>query len=458
MQTPRCTYLLLILAFGCGGGPADVGSASATANAPTTSPESGAFCEEHGVLEAICTKCNPKLAPVFQAKGDWCPEHGLPESVCPICHPERKGRPAEDVTPSRAQASGAPADKTKVRLKSAATADQIGIETVDASISAEAASISVPAKVVYDATKVAHVRARAPGVVQALKVDVGTKVKKGDTLALVQSGQVGADRSKISGAAARVKAAEEELKRKKDLQAEGITTRSEVVEAEKELAAARSEVDALSATLAVVGKAGPGIGGYLVEAPLGGVVTSREPTIGEVVEMNGLLFEVVDTSRVWVELEVPEADLAKASVGQQVSVTFGALAGRELLGSIEYIAPAVDPQTRTAKARLSLANPEGSLRANLFGRARILDEKAKKHVVVPRAAVQRAREQSVVFVKIAKDLYETRHVKVGSSVGEHQLEIVEGVAAGEAVVTTGSFLLKTETLKESIGAGCCEVD
>jgi cobalt-zinc-cadmium efflux system membrane fusion protein len=311
---------------------------------------------------------------------------------------------------------------------------------------------------VYDATKVAHVRARAPGTVKTLKVDIGAQVKKGDTLAVVESGQVGADRSKIGGASARVKAAEEELKRKKDLQAEGITTRSEVVGAEKELAEARSEVDALSATLAVVGKAAPGVGGYLVEAPIGGVVTALEPTIGEVVELNGLLFEIVDTSRVWVELDVPESDLAKVRIGQQVAVTLEALAGRELLGTIEYLAPSVDPQTRTAKARLSLANPDGTLRANLFGRARILDDKGKNHVVVPRAAVQRAREQRVVFVKLAKDLYETRHVKIGASVGEDKLEIIEGIVAGEAVVTTGSFLLKTETLKESIGAGCCEVD
>src|SRR5213594_1489452 len=72
-------------------------SEAAAAPAPTPGPAGardlreavqGALCKEHGVLEAVCTKCNPALIAVFKAKGDWCEEHGFPESVCPICHPE----------------------------------------------------------------------------------------------------------------------------------------------------------------------------------------------------------------------------------------------------------------------------------------------------------------------------------------------------------------------------------
>lgn len=448
----------LILVIGCGGDPSESQSTSAPV-APAAAPAtaSDALCEEHGVLESICTKCNPKLIPVFKAKGDWCEEHGFPESVCPSCHPEKGGRPDRDVS-AKPSKSGAPADKTKIRFKSAAIAKQAGIETVDASVSESTSALSVPAKVVYDATKLAHVKARAPGVVRSLKVDVGAKVKKGDPLAVLESGQVGADRSRISGAAARVKAAEEELERKRKLATEGISTRASVALAEKEVAEARSELAALSASVAVVGKAAPGVGGYVVEAPLDGVVTVREPTVGELVESNALLFEVVDTTRVWIELDVPESNLASLTAGQAVAITLDALPGRELTGKIDYIAPLVDPQTRTGKARVSLPNPTGALRANLYGKARILTEDARTSVVVPSNAVQRARDQSVVFVKLADDLYETRHVKVGPGGNEQSVEILEGVSAGEPVVTTGSFLLKTETLKESIGAGCCEVD
>src|SRR5687767_579282 len=79
--------------------PTDRPAASATA-------AEGEICPEHGVLMAICTKHNPKLIPVFQAKGDWCAEHGFPESVCPICHPERGGRPAASVARDEAPPDG----------------------------------------------------------------------------------------------------------------------------------------------------------------------------------------------------------------------------------------------------------------------------------------------------------------------------------------------------------------
>ena len=75
---------------GAGPGPAAAAGAGQDAAAAEL-----VMCREHGVPEAVCTKCNPSLIPVFQAKGDWCEEHGFPESFCPICHPELKiERPA----------------------------------------------------------------------------------------------------------------------------------------------------------------------------------------------------------------------------------------------------------------------------------------------------------------------------------------------------------------------------
>jgi cobalt-zinc-cadmium efflux system membrane fusion protein len=104
-----------------------------------------------------------------------------------------------------------------------------------------------------------------------------------------------------------------------------------------------------------------------------------------------------------------------------------------------------------------LPNPKGNLRANMFGQATIAVGASEASVVVPRAAVQRVKDVHLVFVRIQDDEYETRRVQVGQVLAD-KIELRKGVAVGEHVVTTGSFLLKTETLKESIGAGCCEVD
>jgi cobalt-zinc-cadmium efflux system membrane fusion protein len=93
----------------------------------------------------------------------------------------------------------------------------------------------------------------------------------------------------------------------------------------------------------------------------------------------------------------------------------------------------------------------------MFGQARIVTGGARVSVLVPRSAVQRAKTVEVVFVRLAQDQYETRRVETGAIEGP-LIELTKGVRPGEDVVTQGSFLLKTETLKESIGAGCCEAD
>jgi cobalt-zinc-cadmium efflux system membrane fusion protein len=93
----------------------------------------------------------------------------------------------------------------------------------------------------------------------------------------------------------------------------------------------------------------------------------------------------------------------------------------------------------------------------MFARARISVSGSSASVVVPRESVQRARSANLVFVRLAEDLYEARRVSVGRADGD-LIEVSGRVVPGDAVVTKGSFLLKTETLKESIGAGCCEVD
>ena len=127
-------YLLMLLilipvaaASGCGKWEAaKAPAASETAAEAKKETQEAGICQ-HGVLEVICTKCNPKLIPIFQAKGDWCAEHGFPLSVCPICHPERGGKPAVDVA-----GDDAPADGTKVILRGKDTARLAGIENTKA--------------------------------------------------------------------------------------------------------------------------------------------------------------------------------------------------------------------------------------------------------------------------------------------------------------------------------------
>jgi len=431
---------------------ADKDPPKAEVRAESAAAVEGEFCEEHGVLEAVCTKCNPKLIPVFQAKGDWCDEHGFPESFCPICHPEAGGRPAQDVAGG---ADGAPPHGTKVRFKTREAAGQAGIEVVKAEERPGGARLEAVAVIAYDATRRAEVNARASGVVRSLKVDVGAKVKARTPLAMIDSAQVGADRSRLAAADARVENAEITYKREQEMLAQGVAADKDVRAAKQALEEARADRRSAAAALGVVGGGTSG-SSYTLTAPIAGTVIRRTATIGHMVEVDEPLFEIVDTSAMWAEVDVPESQLPHVAAGQAVTITIDGVETR-FAGVLDYIAPEVDSTTRTAKARVALKNPDGVLRANMFARAEIALGGARSTVMVPAAAVQRAKSVALVFVRIAPDEFEARRVKIGLTQGDH-VEIVEGVKTGEEVATKGSFLLKTETLKGSIGAGCCDVE
>lgn len=432
-----------VLAAACGRSDSEAPKAEAKSEAAE-----GAMCAEHGVLEAICTQCNPKLIPVFKAKGDWCEEHGFPMSVCPVHHPERGGKPAGNVTTDTA-----PADGTKVRLKKKETAELAGIETAKAEARAGGARLEVVARISYDARKRAEVNARAVGVVKQLHVDVGDRVAANAPLALIESATVGADRARVSAAASRVRVAEETLRREQALFAKGISPKKDVLAAEQELDAAKAELAAAHAAVGIVG--GGGASSYVLRAPLAGTVTARRVSIGHMVDLEDALFEIVDVSSMWAELDVPEFELGLVQPGQGASVTLDGLSGKTFRGRIAYVAPSLDPDTRTARARVALPNPDGALRANMFGRAAIELGAARTSVMIPREAVQRVENVEIAFVALAPGEYETRRIKTGAVDGD-AVEVIDGIHVGEPVVTAGSFLLKTETLKGSIGAGCCE--
>jgi cobalt-zinc-cadmium efflux system membrane fusion protein len=333
----------------------------------------------------------------------------------------------------------------RVRLKSAEAMKTAGIEVVMAQDRPEGAGLVATATIAFDATKRAAVNARAPGIVRAIKADVGAKVDRGATLALIDSTQVGADRSRLGGAQTRVQVAEANYQRESELQTQGISSTKDVLAARQELEAAKSELQSLSASLGAVG-GNAGGAGYALTAPLAGAVVRREASLGRLVGTEETLFEVVNTSTMWAEIDVPEDQLIAVAVDETVIVTVDGLGERQFRGTISYISPEIDRRTRTARARAELSNPDGLLRANMFARARIVTGGGKPTVTVPSKSVQRIGDGSVVFVQVGDREFEAREVTLGADDGA-TVEITSGVRGGEPVVAQGAFLLKSEILK-----------
>ncbi len=443
--------LLPLLLTGCGQRVARE-QQETSATATTTAVVADDMCAEHGVLEAICTKCHAKLIPVFQAKGDWCAEHGFPMSVCPVHHPERGGRPEATIAIDEAPATG-----TRVRFRTLETARDAGIETVPAVAGVEGAGVFATATLVADASNVAVVNPRARGVVRSIQADIGSRVTRGAPLAVLESSVVGEDRSRLLAARARASLAEATYRREKELHDKGVSALREVEEAGREWEVARAEVAAASGALDMIGTSGGAAGAYTLKSPIAGVVTRRSATVGTLVDTGDALFEIIDVSHLWADIDVPEAQASRVRAGQRVVLRVEGLPDRTFNGTISFLSPIIDPQTRTARARAALVNRDGLLRANMYARARIVDDANAARVLIPRAALQEAKGVQLVFVQLALDDYEARRVKsVPAENG--MVAIVADLRAGERVVTTGSFLLKTETLKESIGAGCCDIE
>lgn len=453
-RIPTSLFVVLVafaaLAVGCGRKVETRQETASTASTGSAALEEG-MCE-HGLLQAICTKCNPKLIAVFQAKGDWCPEHGFPMSVCPIHHPERRGRPDAAVAIDEAPATG-----TKIRFRTLQAARDAGIVTVPAVPGMEGAGVLATATIVADASNVAVVNARAAGVVSSIRADIGSRVTPGAPLAVLESSEIAESRSRLDAAKARASVAETNYRREKELHEKGVSSLREVEEAERDLAAARAEVAAAQGALGMVGASGTGAATYVLRAPIAGTVTKRTATVGTLVGTETPLFEIVNATTLWADIDVPELQAPRVRAGQKVVLTVDGLPGREFQGEVKFVSPVIDLATRTARARATLENRDGSLRANMYARARIIDNENTASVLVPREAVQDAKGVQLVFVQLAPDAFEARRVRTVPAEG-NRVAIASDVRPGERVVTTGSFLLKTETLKESIGAGCCEVE
>jgi cobalt-zinc-cadmium efflux system membrane fusion protein len=173
--------------------------------------------------------------------------------------------------------------------------------------------------------------------------------------------------------------------------------------------------------------------------------------------MSTPLATVADTSRMWAMLDLPEWDAASVHLGDKVEVKVDGAAGKTFTGKIGWIAAEVNARTRTVEARVTLDNVDGLLRSGQFARATVRLSAAADGaaLTIPRAALQQLKKSSVVFVRTGAGAYEAREVKASRSDGQ-QVQVTGALKAGEAVVTTGAFLLRTEMDRESIGAGCCE--
>lgn len=505
MNRSQSTFLILVIliaavAAGCSEEKTDSESHSAIAEAdfcvehdiaesqcPYCRPElveTLGFCHGHGVPEAFCYLCNPALIPAFKAVGDWCGGHDRPESQCYICNPELDPFAQEEVAAENTtvKPSVPPVPLTRrqqppslrcanedlvVRLETAEVADIADFQVAQVELRALSKTIQCNARIQYNGNHFARLASQVPGKVTALHGEPGDEVEPGDALATIISAKLGSAKAAFLQSATAVDLWQRNQIREKELLAQGVATERDLIEAEISLAESRIALGDAQQVLFGLGLSAEQIeevrlsndtsSAYTLTAPMAGVIVDRFTALGEVVETARPLFSVADVSSMWAMIDVYESDLGFIHPGQEVVLQVEGLPGEVVGGWVTWVSSELDPRTRTLTARAEISNPGARLLANMFARAEVKVADRRNSLVVPTSAVQWEGCCNMVFVRQSPTVYEPRKVHLGIASG-NVFEVLNGLQAGDEVVTVGSYLLKTEILKGSIGAGCCEVE
>ena len=186
-----------------------------------------------------------------------------------------------------------------------------------------------------------------------------------------------------------------------------------------------------------------------VHTPIGGTVLSRLVTLGTVVTPAEDLFLISDLSTIWVHADLPEQYLASLDRKLPVKVEVQAYSGEIFVGRIYQVADVMNTGTRTVHVVCELPNQAGKLKSEMYAVIRFDLGTAVEALVIPTAAVQTLGDESIVFVESSDSEFESRTVQLGRRV-DGQVEVLSGLSLGERVVTTGSFLLKSELLRSQI--------
>lgn len=329
-----------------------------------------------------------------------------------------------------------------------------GIHTAPVRRVALSSTVVLTGEVVAQPDRSAKLSSASPGRLEQVNFNEGQVVKRGDVMATVRVPDVGRLRGAFAAANSRAKAARSNAERFTALKNSGLGSDQAVLDAEADARAQEAEARALGEQLTAIGVNADSGSGFLValRAPLSGVVVMRDAVVGQPINSEHVLADIVDLTEVWFLGRVFEKDLAKLRVGAKAELQLNAFPGEHLHGTVDYVSQQIDPVARTLTARVRVFNEGQRIRLGLFGRAHVEladASNAAPQLVVPRDALVVVGEKTVVFIKAADGDFVMHEVQPGDAAMD-DVQILSGISEGEEVVVSGVFTLKSLLLKSTL--------
>jgi cobalt-zinc-cadmium efflux system membrane fusion protein len=329
--------------------------------------------------------------------------------------------------------------------------EKMGVKLEKASGGQISTEISMQGSLEAQPDSVAHVVPRMQGVVKEVRKKLGDSVKKGETLAVIESRDLADIKTAWLAAREKRTLASSAFKREEELFNKKIVSEQDYLSAKKELSAAQIEYDGTKQKIQSLGldpeqiaEPGASLVRFDLKAPLKGVVVERHLTVGETTKEAEPAFVIAELSKVLAVLQIYPKDLPFVKVGLKAKITLsGGLETTE--GQVLFLSPILDAQTRSANAHVMVDNASGNFRPGLFVNANISLGAAEAALLVSRKAMQKVEGKEVIFVQTDEGFIPSP-IEIGKSNSEW-VEVLSGLEPEETYVSEGSFLLKAELAK-----------
>jgi cobalt-zinc-cadmium efflux system membrane fusion protein len=342
----------------------------------------------------------------------------------------------------------------------------VSLKTVTIQRQALEQEIQATAVIKPNENRLAHVSPRIPGKAIEVKAMLGNPVEPGQTLALLDSLELGEKKAAFMQARINLEVARRNYEREERLFRQQISSEKEYLEAKGEFERSHASYRAAQEALRLVGLAdaeiqkvtwggkGRPLSHFPLVAPFAGTVIEKHITVGELVDPEDKPYTIADLSTLWVVLSIYEKDLGRVPIGAKARLVVDAYAGESFQGTVAYVSNLLDETTRTAQARVEIANPGHRLKPGMFVTATITVPvpEAATVLALPNTAVQRIRDKPVAFVQEGEGVFVARALTLGRDSGL-STEVLTGLQEGDRVVTDGGFYLKSTLLKEEMGHG-----